>query len=83
METWLRRTRKELAVSGRISGVAKLLAQDGDADAEEWSSRLRNLLENDAQPTMDFIIRLDGVLARGSKQKKSMAQSSGEQLWLL
>ena len=67
IELWLRRTRKELAVSGRVAELSHLLqAQDGGKE-RDWQHDLNRLLHGEWEPSMDDLIRLDGVLARPKK----------------
>lgn len=69
MEFWLRRTRKELAISGRLAELTHLLEQQ-DASSRDWRSDLLRLREGEWEPTMDDLIRLDGVLAQPQKKKR-------------
>jgi len=62
-ETWLRRTRRQLSASGRLSQVAQVLATDTGSTATFWSTRLRELLEGAANPTLEELIRIEGLLA--------------------
>ena len=62
-ETWLRRTRRQLSASGRLSQVAQVLATDTGDTATFWSARLRDLLEGTANPTLEELIRIEGLLA--------------------
>jgi hypothetical protein len=67
-DTWLRRTRKQLTASGRLSQVAAVLAvQDGTLTAREWEENLRAMLEGQFTPGMDVLVRIDGVLAGSPK----------------
>ena len=69
MEFWLRRTRKELAISGRLAELTHLLEQQ-DASPRDWRRDLLRLREGEWEPTMDDLIRLDGVLAQPQKKKR-------------
>ncbi len=62
-ERWLRRTRKQFAVSGRLSQVAFVLAQEGEGTEAEWCTRLRTLLEGEETPSMELLTQIDALLA--------------------
>ncbi|MFY7816752.1 MAG: hypothetical protein ACOVRB_00150 [Akkermansiaceae bacterium] len=64
IELWLRRTRKELAISGRLAELSHLLQSQESNSARNWQQDLTRLLHGEWEPTMDDLIRLDGVLAR-------------------
>lgn len=63
MEFWLRRARKELAISGRLAEISQLLAQQDDS-SRDWQRDLMRLRQGEWEPPMDDLIRLDGVFAR-------------------
>jgi hypothetical protein len=76
-DTWLRRTRKQLTTSGRLSQVATVLAdQDGTTPAE-WEEKLRAMLEGDTTPGLEILVRIDGILAG---TPKSTPEQTSEQL---
>ena len=66
IKRWLSRTRKELAVSGRLAEITHLLLQQESEQepARDWRHDLTRLLQGEWEPSMDDLIRLDGVLAR-------------------
>jgi len=65
-ERWLRRTRKQFAVSGRLSQVAVVLALEEGGTAAAWRASLRTLLEGEENPSMDLLTRIDSLLAGSS-----------------
>lgn len=67
IELWLRRARKELAVSGRIAELTHLLELQDQGSGRDWQRDLLSLLRGEWEPNMDELIRLDGVLARPRK----------------
>jgi hypothetical protein len=76
-ETWLRRTGKQLAVSGRLTQTAMVLAVEQGGTVDEWRSRLRTLLEGHEIPSLDLLTRIDALLAGPSKTRAaSDAQGS-------
>lgn len=64
IDLWLRRTRKELAISGRLAELSHVLQTQEPDHARNWQQDLTRLLLGEWEPTMDDLIRLDGVLAR-------------------
>ncbi|MEK7951349.1 hypothetical protein [Luteolibacter soli] len=63
-ENWLNRTRKQLAASGRLSEIALILSREEGRTPQDWSSYLRELLEEEATPSLDLLTRIDALLAR-------------------
>jgi hypothetical protein len=66
-DTWLRRTGRQLATSGRLSQVAMVLAAENGGTADEWRARLRTVLEGGEIPSLDLLTRIDALLAGPSK----------------
>lgn len=64
LTAWLRRTRKQLATSGRLSETALILCQDEGHSQSYWSSELRDILEGDTVPTLDLVTSIDRILAK-------------------
>lgn len=64
LANWLRRTRKQLAPSGRLSELSLLLAQREGNTPEFWSRWLRQVLENELIPTIDELTSIDAILAK-------------------
>ena len=62
-ESWLRRTGRQLAVSGRLSQIAMVLAAEHDGTFEQWRSRLRELLDGAETPSLELLTRIDALLA--------------------
>ena len=67
LENWLRRTRKQLAASGRLSELALILSRDEGNTAAHWSTYLREVLEEEATPSLDLLTKIDAVLAKPVK----------------
>ena len=65
-EAWLRRTRKQFAVSGRLSQTALLLSRHEGGTTESWATRLRNLLDGGEVPSLDLLTRIDTILSHSS-----------------
>jgi hypothetical protein len=64
LESWLRRARKQLAASGRLSELALILARQEGGTAEHWSALVRGILDEQATPSLDLLTRIDAVLAK-------------------
>ena len=65
----LRRTGRQLAVSGRITQIAMVLALEEDGSVDEWRLHLRTLLEGNEVPSLELLTRIDALLAGPSKTK--------------
>ena len=64
LANWLRRTRRQLAPSGRLSELALILAR-GEGGSPEWhAARLRAVLDEVVVPSLDELTAIDHVLAR-------------------
>jgi hypothetical protein len=64
LESWLRRTRKQLAGSGRLSEIALILSREDGQTPGHWSRYLREVLEEEVTPSLDLLTRIDAVLAK-------------------
>lgn len=62
-ETWLRRMKRHFAASGRLSQTAVLLAAEYGESPEVWVKRLRELLDGQEPPSLEFLTRIDALLA--------------------
>jgi hypothetical protein len=76
IDFWLRRARKELAVSGRLAELALVLQQQ-ETSARDWHRDLTRLLMGEWEPPMDDLIHLDGIFAR----PRNHTQGASEVLW--
>jgi hypothetical protein len=66
-EAWLRRTKRQFAESGRLTQTATLLAAEGDSTAEEWSIRLRTMMDGREMPSIEVLTRIDALLSGPAK----------------
>lgn len=64
LESWLRRTRKQLAGSGRLSEAALILSREEGRTPRHWIDFLRDVLEERTVPSLDLLTRIDSLLAR-------------------
>lgn len=67
LEAWLRRTGRQLAISGRLTQVAWALAAEQGGSVEEWRARLRILLEGGCPPSLEILTRIDKLLSGAPK----------------
>ena len=75
-EAWLRRTRRQFAVSGRLTQTATALAAEEEGSVSDWRTRLRVLLEGKEIPSLDLLTRIDALLA-GPSKKRPAAEFQG------
>lgn len=79
LDAWLRRTRKQFAISGRLSQTAWLLAGESGDSSEMWTVRLRNILEGNEQPSLELLTQIDAILSQTIS--KPIDQGTQGQLW--
>ena len=72
LESWLRRTRKQLAASGRLSELALILSREEGNTPGHWSGYLREVLEEEATPSLDLLTRIDAILAKPVTTRQEM-----------
>lgn len=70
LENWLRRTRKQLAASGRLSELALILSREEGNTPGHWSSFLREVLEEEVAPSLDLLTKIDALLAKPVKVRE-------------
>lgn len=66
-DSWLKRTRRQLSQSGRLSELSLILSRESGEDPEQWRTRLRSLLEGGELPSLDLLMKIDSLLA-GARQ---------------
>ena len=64
LENWLRRTRKQLSGSGRLTEVSLILSREEGRTPGYWSTYLRDVLDEVETPSLDLLTRIDALLAR-------------------
>lgn len=77
-DAWLRRTGRQLAVSGRLTQVAVVLAAEHGGTPETWSKRLRTVLEGNEVPSLDLLTRIDSLLAGPSACRSTADRNQGQ-----
>jgi hypothetical protein len=63
LEAWLRRTRRLLAPSGRLSELALRLSREDGGTEQAWRDRLRMILEGGEIPSFELLTRIESLLA--------------------
>jgi hypothetical protein len=64
LEVWLRRMRKEISGSGRLTEAALLLSAGDGKKATEWQMHLRKVMDGELEPDLDLITRLERLVAK-------------------
>lgn len=59
---WLPRTRRALAVSGRLTELAAVLANETSRDRDAWVHFLRRILSGEVKADPELVFRIDGFL---------------------
>ncbi|TAG10172.1 MAG: hypothetical protein EAZ42_04470 [Verrucomicrobia bacterium] len=67
---WLKRSRKQLAISGKLMQVAVQLSQQSGEDVDFWQRQLRDLLDGRMDPSLDLLTRVDAVLTGSAQPSK-------------
>lgn len=63
LAAWLRRTRRQFAVSGRLSQVALVLSRQEGGSRQAWHARLTDVLEERETPSFELLTKIDRLLA--------------------
>jgi hypothetical protein len=78
-DSWLRRTRRQFQVSGRLTQTATRLATEEGGTVDEWRTRLHDILDERTPLSLDLLTRIDALLAGPAKFSESV--HSQELLW--
>lgn len=76
-DTWLRRTGRQFAVSGRLTQTATALAATEGGTTEEWRSRLLGFLDGSDVPSIELLTRIDALLA-GPSNASGRSDTQGD-----
>jgi hypothetical protein len=76
-ESWLKRTGRQLAVSGRLSQLATVLAAENGGSVDDWRSRLRTVLDGTEVPSLDLLTRIDVLLSGPSRLRRNEGAEQG------
>ena len=63
LDSWLRRTRRELARSGRLSELVFILANEDSVSPIIWRKRLQGILDGEEEPKFELLTKIDSILA--------------------
>ena len=63
LAAWLRRTRRQFAVSGRLSQIALVLSRQEGGSHELWRGRLAEILDERETPDFELLTKIDRLLA--------------------
>ncbi|MDB6079379.1 MAG: hypothetical protein JWO82_3126 [Akkermansiaceae bacterium] len=69
LDSWLRRTRKQLAASGALTEMALLLAKAEGNTPAYWAGFVREVLDEEIVPSLDLLTRIDLLLAKPAKDR--------------
>ncbi len=73
LETWLRRTRKQLSGSGRITELAWIMARkDAQFSQDDWRVKLQSIFQGDEEPSLELLTQIDSLLAKPTKKADCM-----------
>lgn len=75
LDVWLKRTRRQLAPSGRLTELALILSRRKGRDAAEWSATLRSLLDGETEPTLDLVTLVDAEISRPRRVSRPCDQA--------
>jgi len=67
LDAWLKRTGRELSVSGRLSELVLILSKNKGGGAEEWRGRLQRILSREEEPGFELLTEIDSMLAKPGK----------------
>ena len=67
LDTWLKRTGRELSVSGRLSELTMILSTKKGGSADQWRERLQRILSREEEPGFELLTEIDMLLARPGK----------------
>lgn len=72
LDTWLRRTRKQLSVSGRLSELALILSREQQQFSEmDWRAKLNGIFQGEEEPSIELLTKIDSLLAQPSSKQRS------------
>lgn len=62
LQAWLKRIRRQLAPSGRLTEAALILSREEGGSQDSWRQQLREYLEGREIPSLDLLTRIDTLL---------------------
>lgn len=71
LDAWLRRTRKQLSVSGRLSEMALILSREQQQFSEpDWRATLNGIFQGEEEPSIELLTKIDSLLAQPSSKQR-------------
>lgn len=67
LAAWLKRTRRELAGSGRLTELVLSLSKSSEIDPQILRNRLTRILNGTEDPSFDLLTEVDSFLAQNSQ----------------
>jgi hypothetical protein len=67
LEAWLKRTGRQLALSGKLSEVALILSTQQGGKMSYWRTKLQSILNKELEPDFELLTQIDSILAHPSK----------------
>ncbi len=67
LDAWLKRTARELSVSGRLSELVLILSGKKGGNPDEWRDRLQQILKREEEPDFELLTEIDSILAKPAK----------------
>ncbi len=67
LDAWLKRTGRELSVSGRLSELVLILSRKKGRTPDEWREYLQRILRREEDPGFELLTEIDSILARPGK----------------
>jgi hypothetical protein len=71
LDAWIKRTGRELSVSGRLSEVALILSKSKGRSPDECRESLQRILRREEDPGFELLTEIDAILAGPGKGKSS------------
>lgn len=81
MQKWLKRLRKDLSQSGRLTELTMHLADNDPERAELWRTKVRAILDEEEKAGTEFVLAVDRWITL--KPKATKGPASNDQLDLL
>lgn len=76
LESWLGRTRRQLARSGTLSELAMILSSEDGLGQAVWRGTLQRILDGSEEPGFDLVTRIDSILSHPAAPQLSNEEQS-------
>lgn len=71
MQKWLKRLRKDLTQSGRLTELCMHLAENDLEKADLWRGKIRAILDEEEKASTDFVLAVDRWVTLKPKSAKN------------